>query len=386
MQPLPAIVIGGPPHSGKSVFTYVLTQALRAAKVEHYVLRACPDGEGDWSNETPPETVRLLRNKGQFTDSFVTQVCRALDRRHLPLLVDVGGRPTQEQEQIFDCCTHAIILSHSETALVSWRDLMTRHHLTIIAELQSTLTEAEAVFAEYPILSGRIRGLERHQPIQSPLLDRLAWNVKTLFGLSTVDLPTFHMATVPVELGVDLERMRRAVQATPSARWYPADLPAALDYLPPATPIALYGRGPNWLYAALAAHAMPAAFYQFDPRLGWVEPPHLTPVPNPPAAPLHFRQYQQPGYDWLEVQVADTYLDYSEAQGLAIPVVAADRGLVLSGKMPHWLLTALARAYQQRPWLAVYQPQQTTTGPAILVATQDSSYGIGQQLDGLPNA
>ncbi|MEZ4726049.1 MAG: hypothetical protein R3E79_02820 [Caldilineaceae bacterium] len=305
MQRLPAIVIGGPPHSGKSVLTYALTQALRAAGVDHYVLRACPDGEGDWSNETPPDTVRLLRNKGQFTESFVANVCNALQGRHLPLLVDVGGRPTQEQEIIFDFCTHAILLSRDETAMEQWRALVTRHQLSIIAELQSSLTAAEAVFEEYPILCGRIQGLERHQPVQSPLLERLAWNVKTLFELATVDLPALHLALAPTELAVDLERMRKAVQATPTARWQPSDLPAALAYLPRATPLALYGRGPNWLYAALAALAWPAACYQFDPRLGWVQPPPLQPTAQPPAQPLAFTHLRQNGYDWLEeVQIS----------------------------------------------------------------------------------
>ena len=52
-----AILIGGPPHSGKSVLTYSLTQTLRQQGIDHYVLRACPDGEGDWSNEAAPERV-----------------------------------------------------------------------------------------------------------------------------------------------------------------------------------------------------------------------------------------------------------------------------------------------------------------------------------------
>lgn len=104
-----AVLVGGPPHSGKSVLTYSLTQALRQRQVSHYVLRACPDGEGDWSMESPPDTVRLLRNKGLFTDQWVDQICRDLQQRHLPLLVDVGGRPTANQQRILaaapmPCC------------------------------------------------------------------------------------------------------------------------------------------------------------------------------------------------------------------------------------------------------------------------------------------
>jgi len=47
MNQFPALMIGGPPHSGKSVLAYSLTQALRARQIDHYLLRACPDGEGD---------------------------------------------------------------------------------------------------------------------------------------------------------------------------------------------------------------------------------------------------------------------------------------------------------------------------------------------------
>lgn len=73
MTTLPAIAIGGPPHSGKSVLTYSLTQLLREQKIEHYVLRACPDGEGDWSNEAAPERVLAIRQKGQFTETFIAR-------------------------------------------------------------------------------------------------------------------------------------------------------------------------------------------------------------------------------------------------------------------------------------------------------------------------
>lgn len=387
MPVLPAIAIGGPPHSGKSVLTYSLTQLLRTQGVDHYVLRACPDGEGDWSNEIKAESVRVLRYKGQFSPSFVAKVCKALAGRHLPLLVDVGGRPTLEQEAIFDCCTHAILLAPDETAMTEWRVLAARHQLVVLAELYSSLTEPEAIFAEYPLLQGRIHGLERHRPVQSQLLARLAWNLKTLFGLAAVDLPAYHDTLAPTELVVDLTRMKKAIQAIPSERWRPADLPAALAYLPAATPLALYGRGPNWLYAALTIHAWPAPCYQFDARLGWVEPPILQPTPLPPVGPLAFTHHHRQDHDWLEAQIVDSYLDYSEADHLPIPTVAAERGLVLGGKIPHWLLTALVRAYWPRPWLAIYQPQapqpeaSANAGPVVVAAAPTAIFQVGQQVD-----
>ena len=254
MKQFPAIVIGGPPHSGKSVLTYGLTQILRTQQVEHYVLRACPDGEGDWSQETPPEMVRLLRNKGQFSESFVANVERTLQQRHLPLLVDVGGRPTPEQELLFDHCTHAILLAADAAGLNQWRQLAQRHNLPVLAELQSTLQEDEEIYAERPILRGRISGLERHQPTSGTLIERLACNIRTLFALTQAELRAEHLRAAPAELAVDLERLARTLGVANGGTWQPAELLSVLDYLPAGEPLAIYGRGPNWLYEIGRAH------------------------------------------------------------------------------------------------------------------------------------
>lgn len=374
MKPFPAIAIGGPPHSGKSVLTYRLTQILRTQQVEHYVLRACPDGEGDWSQETPPASVRLLRNKGQFTDTFVDNVCRALQQRHLPLLVDVGGRPTPEQEIIFDSCTHAILLAPAEAGLTQWRALAQRHKLPVLAELQSTLTENEIIYEEYPILRGRIAGLERQQPVKGPLIDLLAWNIGTLFALHQQELRSEHLRAAPAEMTVELDRLAHTLSIANSGVWQPAELPAVLDYLPAGEPLAIYGRGPNWLYAALAAHAYPATFYQFDARLGWVTPSPLHIVTAGEPTPVKIQLVEHAYHTLLQARILDTYLDYSEAISLPTPPISANHGIIIHGKLPHWLVTGFVRAYPSAPWLAIYQPPLQG---AVVVASQLADYPIG---------
>jgi hypothetical protein len=84
MNSFPAILLGGPPHSGKSVLTYLLTQELRTRRVSITCCAPVPDGEGDWSQEAPPPTVQLLRYKGVFSAAFVDHICLDLERRHLP--------------------------------------------------------------------------------------------------------------------------------------------------------------------------------------------------------------------------------------------------------------------------------------------------------------
>jgi CRISPR-associated protein Csx3 len=100
MELFPAVLIGGPPNSGKSVLTYSLSQSLRKRGVAHYVLRAAPDGEGDWFHEAEPRLARQLRIKEAFDERWADRIMRDVQRRHLPLLVDVGGMLTLEQERI----------------------------------------------------------------------------------------------------------------------------------------------------------------------------------------------------------------------------------------------------------------------------------------------
>ncbi|MGC8838612.1 MAG: CRISPR-associated protein Csx3, partial [Anaerolineae bacterium] len=105
MELFPAVAIGGPPHAGKSVLAYSLSQALRTREVQHYVLRAYPDGEGDWANEAQQDLVRRIRIKDWGSPRWVDRISQDILNRHLPLIVDIGGRPTPFQEAILDCCT-----------------------------------------------------------------------------------------------------------------------------------------------------------------------------------------------------------------------------------------------------------------------------------------
>jgi CRISPR-associated protein Csx3 len=363
---LPAIAIGGPPHSGKSVLTYSLTQLLREQRMDHYVLRACPDGEGDWSNEATPATVQAIRRKGKFTATFIDNVCGALQRRHLPLLVDVGGQPTQADEAIFRQCTHLIILSSTPEGLTEWRAFAERLHLPIIAELDSVRQGEEALYDSYPLLRGRLSGLERGTRVRGTIMAHLAGVVWSLFALKPGELRQLHLDMAPVELAVDLERVGGTLNLMQGGHWQPAEIPAVLDYLPAQTPLALYGRGTNWLYAAVALHTWPAEFHQFDARLGWTKPTLLQ-LAATGSALLHWTQTISATAVRLQVSIPDTYLDYEKIQGSASPRLPVDRGLILDGKLPYWLLTGLAQSYRDVPWLAIYQPQ---VGDVVVMSRQ----------------
>lgn len=371
-----AVLIGGPPHSGKSVLTYSLTQTLRQLGVEHYVLRACPDGEGDWSNETPPDTVRLIRQKGRFTAEFVARVTQDLGRRHLPLLVDVGGRPEPEQEIIFTQCTHAILLARDLDGLSLWRDIADRNGLRIIAELLSCRDGEPAIESDGQHFRARLTGLERHQRVGGPVFDALARRVANFLFESPDALRHRHLAAAPVELAVDIQDVARqlGIHGAPTY-WLPEHLGPLLRYLPEGVSTGIYGRGPNWLFAALAAHTNPAPFFQFDVRLGWTAPCSVVVGTPATAEVVTFGDAVHATHRLLEIIVPGYYLDRTECGQLVAPQLPCEQGIVISGRVPHWLLTGVVAAYLGHPWLAIYQP--TLTAGAVVVHSRVAEVAVG---------
>lgn len=360
-QRFPAVIIGGPPDSGKSVLTYNLSQALRQQGIQHYILRATPDGEGDWTSEADQGLVRTILIPQKWTPDFVEYVCQSLEQRHLPLIVDVGGKPSSWQEIIFDHCTHAILLTPDETSRAKWHALVSQHNLLVLADLRSELQGSSVVTRTSPIVSGKISGLERGRRVISPTFDALVECIARLFNYDSDQVRRSHLATAPVETSVDLDRLAHSFDIPFEGHkpvWPPHQLSRLLRYLPQGKPLGLYGRGPNWLYAAVAIHAQPAVFYQFDVRLGWVTPPKLVLGLSPSDSLLQYSQYSHANCVELKFTLSRPYLDYRETLGVTIPIPPIDKYLVLNGRIPHWLLTGLAIAYCHVPLLAVYQPQE----------------------------
>jgi len=378
-NPLPAVVIGGPPHSGKSVLAYSLTHALRRRDVPHYLLRAYPpDYEGDWFHQGEREWVRRLRLKGARSDAWLPPLRRDIARRHMPLIVDMGGLPTPEQEAALDDCTHAILLTPHDEARAEWATRMARHGLVLLADLRSDLHGENRLTQRRPVLKGTLSQLERGRRAEGPSFDALVERLASLFAISADDLRRHHLENAPVELVVDIERAARQMGWDPH-HWRPQDLPAVLDYLPAGKTLALYGRGPNWLYAAIAAHCAPAPFFLFDPRLGWVKTPRISRGTPPTAGPLTVRQRPFPntptGTQLLDFDLPDAYLDIDDVDELRLPHCSAE-GIVLSGKLPLWLWAASVRAYNTG-WVAVMYPQLQG---AVVVESRTSTPEVGAVL------
>ncbi|MBV9690939.1 MAG: hypothetical protein JO202_14670 [Ktedonobacteraceae bacterium] len=360
-ESLPAILIGGPPRAGKSVLTYELTRELRRREIQHYVFRASTDGEGDWRFQGNPNIVYEIQinNKGKWSDIFRALVCRDLSQRYLPLLVDLGGLPTAADNCIFHACTHSVLLLKEEDkkAVETWGRFTTTHGLVPLAKLHSQLEGKSILTAKEPTITGTITGLVEGARIHNVVFDALVERICQIFSSFTrAELEKFHLDVAPIEFKVHLPDQLHSLQPD-TDEWSAKLLQPLLAELPAQTAIAVYGRAPNWVYGALALHAGTQPFYQFDVRLGWVTPPALQASANgqAPSSPIKIDTKNSEDLYLILIHPIHNYLDYREANQLVFPEPPPNRGVVVSGKLPLWLFTALARFYVQRdvPWIAL---------------------------------
>jgi CRISPR-associated protein Csx3 len=165
-----AVAFLGPPHSGKTVLVGAVRRALRdALPAERYqrdvfVLRACPDGEGDWFADAAADDARTLRYKNRFDDDFVRGICEHLDalRAAKPvLLVDCGGRIDRKNQAILNRCTHAVVVSSRPDAFAEWRGALRASEVTALAEVESSLDDVADVSAAGEVLRARVGPLDR---------------------------------------------------------------------------------------------------------------------------------------------------------------------------------------------------------------------------------
>ena len=279
---LPAVLVGGPPHAGKSVMFYHLSQALRERNIDHHAIRACPDGEGNWFHEGDPTLVNNIRLKltGEWPAEFVQRMCQDLDHRCLPFLIDMGGHPRDSQISLFRLCTHSILLLRSDLPEYTelWERLVAEGNLLPLARLISQQAGISTITCSSPLLEGTLTGLDRHAPDagKGDLFDALVDRVAALFSsYNPQDLTKISLEQAPTEIVLNLNEALSTFTTT-SKRWEIGMLQPFLESLPAQTPLSIYGIAPSWLYAALAAYGDPQLLYLFDPKIGWLQPAQVS--------------------------------------------------------------------------------------------------------------
>lgn len=135
-----AILIGGPPDSGKSVLSYALYRSLRQFYPDYqiYLHRANWDGEGNWKFESDgskyvdslveantyrlhqsPQADDLLPKYFAYQAEAIANMQKVVDL----VIVDVGGRVQPEKLPVVKSCSHYLVISKSSAEVASWHDL-----------------------------------------------------------------------------------------------------------------------------------------------------------------------------------------------------------------------------------------------------------------------
>jgi CRISPR-associated protein Csx3 len=184
VTPNPAILIGGPPSSGKSVFSHALKRNLLKAQptLKTHIYRANWDGEGDHTYETPnPELVEQLRRENNAKlhhqpesaakiQKFFGDRAKEAQKIRCVIdltLVDVGGIPDPVKAPVVEQCTHYIVISRDANEIPKWHDLC---HPTLkpLAVIHSVLEERFEILQTEPFLEAIagpwIRGQESTFP------------------------------------------------------------------------------------------------------------------------------------------------------------------------------------------------------------------------------
>lgn len=389
---LPAILIGGPPNAGKSVLTYNLTQELRRLEIPHYVFRASTDLEGDWflkgNRETVSEVQRKVQEYRHWTDEFRALVCCALSHRYFPLLLDLGGRPDEKDICIFQACKYSILLLKDENKPTSddWLRYTAANKLCPLVELRSQKEGRSCITAWEPTITGTIAGLDRDKPIgNNDAFHDVLERVIELFQPYVAGLETFHLDLAPQQPPLHLLDQLHALRSDAS-EWAPNMLQELLAQRPAPSVLAVYGRAPNWVYGALALHARTEPFYQFDALKGWITPPVLRSEASaqPSRSLIGIKEKTYDDIYIISIHPIHNYLDYeTEAQQLAIPEPPHSCGVIVDGKLPLWLFTALARFYAQRnvPWIALNDAHENRP---VVVSSHVETHPIGRKLSELP--
>ena len=161
----PALLVVGPPDSGKSVLSHQLFVTLVKDYPDIYLQRAQWDGEGNWILELPKKATDTereafkLANKGTLTERFFPyqgQAIRNLRQQKSLVIVDVGGMVQPEKQSILDACTHYLIISSKPEEIEPWHEFCRNQgNLQPIAVIHSISDSESQILRHEPFLELR---------------------------------------------------------------------------------------------------------------------------------------------------------------------------------------------------------------------------------------
>ena len=356
------IVFCGPPHSGKSVFLSNLIEKMPTDS--HTILRACPDGEGNWSNNKNQNETILVRKKGKFTPEFVNNVCNAIDNQTSKIsLIDVGGVISKENEQIFKHCDSFVIVSRDEESKEKWLQFGNKLGLQCLGVIDSKLEGQDEIYKREPYLQGKITGLQRGNNLENSiiinaLLSDIVKKSKYDEKETSKEEKTEGIMIDDTELGFELGYGNefKTEQGIPikKVKWSEDAISKVYkkmdQILKKDSKVRLNGIRANFILCAIAKSAMKKGIRQlstYDIRLKKYIPIKRLPQKRgiKQAEGLQYNIIQNDSNIFMDIDITGEQYTLEEYKKCIIPKLKKNKNLYLSGRIPHWLLASISGSY-----------------------------------------
>lgn len=388
------IVFCGPPHSGKSVFIANLIDKLPTDA--YTIIRACPDGEGTWSNNKDQEETSMVRKKGKFTKTFIDDSCTAIDNQSNKIvLVDVGGVMSKENEQVFGHCDSFVVLSSDEEKKTEWLEFGEKLGLECIGCLDSSLEGKEEVYSRAPYLQGRIVGLERGEILEnssvinalvSDIVRKSKYAVKTEIKSKNSEESFIDDIDLGFELGYGKEIETEDGTPIKKVRWSEEALPKIYkkvqDDIVSHKPLKINGIRANFVLCAICKAASQKGIEEvsaYDIRLKQYVPikqlPKQKNIRN--ARGLSYNIIENDENIFMDVDITNEKYSLEDYQDAILPKIKEGKNLYISGRMPLWLLASISSSYNSDR-IYTFQP-----GKGFTCISSIDEKEIGTLVDGI---
>lgn len=388
------VVFCGPPHSGKSVFISNIINKLPSNS--YSVVRATPDGEGMWSNNENQYETSIVRRKRKFTEEFVTNKCKTIDKQKNDIiLVDTGGVMSKENEEIFKHCDKFIVVSANKKEKEKWLKFGENLGLECIGLFDSDLKGKEEIYSIKPFLQGKVVGLERGkisedskiiEIMASDLIERSNYmNKKNNEEKNCIyaddlgkELGYKNNITIRQKDGKKIEIKQIKWDGKAIKKFY-EDMPKMIK---DKDSIKFNGFRANFVMAALCKvckenNIKDINIYDSntDKYINIKSIPKIRGLKQDNN--LKYNVLQNKDNIFMDIDVVNGRYSLEDYEKCKIPLINEKKRLYISGKLPLWLLSSVTNSYNSNE-IYTFQP-----GKGFMCIYSKDEKKLGRMLDGI---
>lgn len=367
------IVFCGPPHSGKSVLIANLIKKLPSDG--YTIVRACPDGEGVWSNNANQAEIRMVRKKGEFTKEFIEDTCQTIDKQTSPIvIVDAGGIISSENSEIFKHCDSFLVISGDKKAKENWMQFGKSIGLNCVGSFDSSLDGKEKLYSERPYIQGNLVGLERGTTLlKSPLISKLAKDLikrSKYIEKTKAKIPEESTHTVIDDMDIGFE-LNYGVHLSDvdgmnlkKVKWREEAVPKIYNLISQkiekGEQVRIQGVRANFVLTTLCkalAKQGAKSIEIYDARTK-----KYVPIKNlkkkkgiQQSSELEYHVLENEKNAFLDVDITKDQYSVDDMKDYILPKIKREKNLYLSGRIPHWLLASIVNSYDTNK-IYTFQP------------------------------